>query len=331
MECIGCKKKFVRAAPLMAHIEKGHCEKISLDKYRMRRVEKKAVKEAMDDQLATSHPFLVKSSVCSSDDGGVGIDDLLDDYDDKTAAIEAKKASIIEKMKTLGLGPARSGNTTVQDTSAETQTAHSIKQWPTFPGRDSDDEDYEDGMPLTRLEQQLEDLMAFSDGTEARGGQGGPTMSTIVPGPIVPSVSGSESGWDTTRIIPARSSTELEIAAENRLSDVEVRKFFSEVHGTYICPCDTSFGTREELEQHIATGVHSAGVTRCPVCLRMFRSSAALVAHCESATKRCKISQTRNFGQVIDEISGGVIGTAGRNDDGTVRFEAAPGAKAIEW
>ncbi|EEQ31038.1 putative protein S-acyltransferase [Microsporum canis] len=325
IECIGCKAKFLRAAALMVHIEQGRCEKISVDKYRMRRVEKKAVKEAMDDQLLAHHAFLL-SSATSSIDGGVGVDGLLGESSHKVAEIEAKKASITEKMSSLGLGAGLAGNSAIPDALAGSKSVRSTKQWPTLPGGDS----VSDGSgPLPRYNYQMEDLMAFSDAPDAGRDDDRPTIETIIPGPRAPSASGS--GWDTSRIVPARTLTEMEISRKISLSEGELSKFFSEVHGTYICPCDTSFKTKKELEQHISSGVHAGGVARCPVCLRMFKSSAALVAHCESATKRCKISQTKNFGQVIDEISGGIIGAAGRNEDGTVRFEAAPGAKAIEW
>lgn len=55
----------------------------------------------------------------------------------------------------------------------------------------------------------------------------------------------------------------------------------------------------------------------------MFKSTTALVAHCESATTRCKINKAHNFGQILDEISGGILETIGHNTDGSVRYEAA--------
>ncbi|EFR04786.1 hypothetical protein MGYG_07793 [Nannizzia gypsea CBS 118893] len=331
IECIGCKAKFLRAAPLMAHVEQGQCEKISLDKYRMRRVEKKAVKDKMNEHLTVQHSFLL-SSAASSVDGGVGvtIESVLEESPDKTAEIEAKKASITEKMSAMELGGDR-----FDSFAPVPESVRSIKQWPTLREGDGEDEESDHGGPSSRSNFKDDDLMAFSEASYARsrGGHERPTIETVIPrpGPLSASASDSGSGWDTSRVIPARTLTEHEASRKITLSESELSKFFSDVHGTYICPCDTSFKTKGALQQHIASGVHAAGVARCPVCLRMFKSSAALVAHCESATKRCRINQTRNFGQVIDEISGGIIGAAGRNDDGTVRFEAAPGAKEIEW
>lgn len=63
-------------------------------------------------------------------------------------------------------------------------------------------------------------------------------------------------------------------------------------------------------------------MSRCPGCLRIFKSTAALIAHCESPTVRCSINQNIKYGQLIDELSGGVIQAAGYNEDGTIRYEA---------
>lgn len=60
----------------------------------------------------------------------------------------------------------------------------------------------------------------------------------------------------------------------------------------------------------------------CPSCLRIFKTTSALVAHCESATTRCKINQSANYRQIMDEISGGVLETNGHLIDGSVRYEA---------
>lgn len=61
---------------------------------------------------------------------------------------------------------------------------------------------------------------------------------------------------------------------------------------------------------------------RCPGCLRIFKSAAALVSHCESPSVRCDIKAKDIFGQFIDELSGGVIQATGYNEDGTIKYEA---------
>lgn len=54
----------------------------------------------------------------------------------------------------------------------------------------------------------------------------------------------------------------------------------------------------------------------------MFKSTAALIAHCESPSTRCTINSSDAFGQIIDEISGGIIQANGYLPDGTVKYEA---------
>lgn len=61
----------------------------------------------------------------------------------------------------------------------------------------------------------------------------------------------------------------------------------------------------------------------CPGCLRLFKTHTALVAHAESATARCKISSSGNFGQLMDDLSGGFIEAVGFNTDGSVKFGAS--------
>lgn len=63
-------------------------------------------------------------------------------------------------------------------------------------------------------------------------------------------------------------------------------------------------------------------IDRCPGCLRNFKSTAALIAHCESPSTRCDVNTGSRFPQIIDELSGGVIQVAGFNPDGTVKYEA---------
>ena len=61
---------------------------------------------------------------------------------------------------------------------------------------------------------------------------------------------------------------------------------------------------------------------RCPGCSRIFKTTAALVAHCESASTRCRVSDGENYAQILDEISGGFVQSVGYHDDGTMKYEA---------
>lgn len=76
--------------------------------------------------------------------------------------------------------------------------------------------------------------------------------------------------------------------------------------------------------------------------MKLFKSTTALVSHCEAPNARCRISKSSRFGQAIDEFSGGFLGarTARRpdiNDTDTAhtsytKYEATkpPGWKSME-
>ncbi|ODH40339.1 hypothetical protein ACO22_01655 [Paracoccidioides brasiliensis] len=69
-------------------------------------------------------------------------------------------------------------------------------------------------------------------------------------------------------------------------------------------------------------------INDCPSCLRMFKSVTALTAHCESASVRCKINKDKNYAAIMDEISAGLIGADGENEDGSVRYRTISAEEA---
>ena len=70
-----------------------------------------------------------------------------------------------------------------------------------------------------------------------------------------------------------------------------------------------------------------ANDNRCPSCLRVFKSTTALVQHCESPSNRCQIRHTLDYGDALNTLTGGFIGTKGYHPDGTVKYEAAE----VQW
>ena len=67
-----------------------------------------------------------------------------------------------------------------------------------------------------------------------------------------------------------------------------------------------NFDSADEIKEHM---VKDHTVTRicCPVCLKLFKTSWTLVAHAEMPISKCKLNQTRHFGQLIDELTGGFL------------------------
>ena len=47
---------------------------------------------------------------------------------------------------------------------------------------------------------------------------------------------------------------------------------------------------------------------RCPRCLDSFRSCTALVAHCESGSRKCTIRTADDYGTFLDRLTGGFLG-----------------------
>ncbi len=58
----------------------------------------------------------------------------------------------------------------------------------------------------------------------------------------------------------------------------------------------------------------------CPSCLREFRTTAALIQHCESPSVRCSIRKCDGYHETIDQLTGGLIGIKGNFPDGTIKY-----------
>lgn len=105
----------------------------------------------------------------------------------------------------------------------------------------------------------------------------------------------------------------------------EVERFWDAVQQQYLCPgyqCNRKFHNARDFREHLLTSVHAGGVVVCPTCLKRFKTTAAWVSHTESASKKCDIRNSADFNTVMREITGGLLGTAGQKEDGTVNFVA---------
>ena len=76
------------------------------------------------------------------------------------------------------------------------------------------------------------------------------------------------------------------------------------------------------LEAHVTSPAHIGGDSRCPYCLKIFKTTTALVQHAESASARCKIRETGNYGKAMDTFTGGLIETKGYHEDGSIKYRA---------
>lgn len=90
-----------------------------------------------------------------------------------------------------------------------------------------------------------------------------------------------------------------------------------------------AFNELEHLKLHLASGFHQGTTHRCLKCLKVFKSPAALTAHMESNSERCKIRNSNAYGHVLHVVSGGFLKVTGRHADGSIKVEA-PTMEEIE-
>lgn len=55
-------------------------------------------------------------------------------------------------------------------------------------------------------------------------------------------------------------------------------------------------------------GDHRVVRTKCPSCLKYFKSATSLMAHCEARGARCSINKSDDFNMFLDRMSGGFLG-----------------------
>ncbi|KAI5291323.1 hypothetical protein KEM52_000208 [Ascosphaera acerosa] len=136
--------------------------------------------------------------------------------------------------------------------------------------------------------------------------------------------------WDSSTAAPAPLASNMALA---RLSSQwDPQRFWNDMLGQFICACQKTFNTADELEDHVRGEEHSAGPFRCPGCLRLFKSITALVSHCESASVRCSISRSENYSRILNDLSAGVLDTDGYNRDGSIKYKARPfDPNSVQW
>ncbi|EDN09328.1 predicted protein [Histoplasma mississippiense (nom. inval.)] len=318
MVCHFCSAKFSRAHAYMCHIENDQCPSFSAERYREQRVKKEALRTVMSRVLDPigNGLELPGSSITSSVDGGTGLC-LLDRH---------------EAMSTLDASskPAATGSSGGWDTASVQLRGMSL--WPTL-GEGQDVE----------MDPEERDFTTYSDAGFCRDEEGSRSSfrqttprdkNALLIDFDETSSKASEKTWGTWESKFAASPIpRTGGAVEKRQQEPwSPSKFFSPAMGKWVCVCDKVFDSEKGFESHIKSGIHMGGVFRCPGCLRMFKTSTALTAHCESATVRCKVNKDENYARIMDEISAGLIEPAGENEDGSIRYRTVlPSQTGIDW
>ncbi|KAK4250215.1 hypothetical protein C7999DRAFT_11965 [Corynascus novoguineensis] len=88
----------------------------------------------------------------------------------------------------------------------------------------------------------------------------------------------------------------------------------------YKCPydrCPRSFSKVVAFRGHLLSASH-AGLARvqCPRCCNWFNSMAAMTAHAESQSVRCDLRGTNGYRYFLDQLTAGLMDTAGKHVDG---------------
>ncbi|KAM5344840.1 hypothetical protein ACJ41O_010702 [Fusarium nematophilum] len=104
-----------------------------------------------------------------------------------------------------------------------------------------------------------------------------------------------------------------------------VARCYSAYTDKYGCPivgCGKVFKNSRGLIGHLRSTAHSETKYRCPYCLNIFRSLAAITQHAESNGSRCRLRDTDTYDAYLDQLTAGMVDVSlERNDDGTLKYE----------
>ncbi|KAF2225688.1 hypothetical protein BDZ85DRAFT_279352 [Elsinoe ampelina] len=123
--------------------------------------------------------------------------------------------------------------------------------------------------------------------------------------------------------------------------------FWHTILEVYKCPfasCGTELESQSEMESHLRHN-HVISKNKCPTCFKEFHQVSGLVRHFEASVRgsRCWIAGTRQFAQVLCEVTGGFLDAfdvskkSGENQlagyvktrEGVVKVEGQVGAQGI--
>ncbi|GES60038.1 C2H2 finger domain protein [Aspergillus terreus] len=287
LQCFGCKLKFTTASSLMRHVEQGECPIIKPMRVLQEQSKKLMIKEALHAGESYSMPVIPNPSDAAEldiDGGGV--------------SLNPREAANREAMSNQPSRPGKEAPSTISAMLA-------LKHWPALGDKAADD-----SAAAVNLLDSIDLPLRDNKGWREKENQ-------IPVNPIALSEISPVSSRTFGVGIPEAGQT---IRAFHQSWDPT--KWFNSFSGEYMCPCGKGFAQREKFEEHVLQKAPMARQVQCPGCQRIFKSTSALVAHLETGSSRCDMSGGNYFGQLMDELTGGVIQVAGYNADGTVKYEA---------
>ncbi|KIW34231.1 uncharacterized protein PV07_01024 [Cladophialophora immunda] len=348
IECAGCGQKCGSASQLMQHIEQDECEVIKLQDFQMQRAERQVQKDAWEaetDPFAINPPIWDQTSAASNNAGldllsrathgsGRSLNDALGEPI-STASHEqfpplsqsrdsnAASASAAPQQSSFAVKPT-SNVLDLDDASAKDMSNLHISQpaWGMQQDVDTPQGNANSGMVAGWLNTVAATAEPPSNGSsEVASMYDRKASSSDYPGKIPPTSQAKpnqDSSYQHIVQMPAHSI----VSTRRRL---EIEKYWDSIRQVYSCPtikCKRQFRTPADFRAHLLSSAHIGGQVTCPSCLKRFATTAAWVAHTASASKRCDIRNSANFNQVMREVTGGLLGTQGYNDNGSVKFVA---------
>ncbi|KAE8418389.1 hypothetical protein BDV36DRAFT_283016 [Aspergillus pseudocaelatus] len=292
--CHGCKATFKSASGLMSHIEKDECPTIRYVHLLQEQSKKMMIREALGAGDGMNMPIIppqgtLEDTEYDDADGGV----MLEAGEGASQEISNKEA--------MNNQP-RPGH---YDPTASVSAMLALKHWPTLDGKASK------GKSIAPSE-----LLAFSElSISTATGKDSKSRKGKEPVRSSPDAVSSQHPFGVGTIRPGDTLRMLDRAWD-------ATKFFNSFTGQYVCPCKKGFATMAEFENHVLMKSRMMEDRQCPGCLRFFKTTAALVAHLESPGTRCSLSDGERYGQIFEEITGGLIQTVGYTEEGTIKYEA---------
>ncbi|KAL4889522.1 hypothetical protein BDV59DRAFT_210311 [Aspergillus ambiguus] len=291
LKCHGCGATFTSASTLMGHVEQRACPGITPTRILQDQSKKLLIKEAL--QAGEGYPTLVfpdpnaagPATSEPDNDGGV--------------ALNARQLANREAMRNQPPRPSDADVSTITAMMAQ-------KHWPDLGEKGAADSVSAAGLLDSQDVSDMHEKKAWRE-----------KECSIQTQPVAPSEPSLASPRTFGVGIPEAGQT---IRAFHRSWDAT--QWFDSFSGEYVCPCGKGFAQREKFEEHVLQKAPMARRVQCPGCHRIFKSTAALVAHLETGSARCDMSSGDYYAQLMDELTGGLVQVAGYHEDGTVKYEA---------
>ncbi|KAL4949188.1 hypothetical protein BDW69DRAFT_198288 [Aspergillus filifer] len=313
LTCQGCKDTFRSASGLMRHIEEGQCPAISSDRLLFEQSKKLMRREALE---ASKAPIIKPTLVDADDDedGGVSISMGVGEKSREAIANQPGSCNrnvrardmISEHWPELPGGKTQQGDlmSFAEVSNAIDDIAQDIK---------TQDKDKETNIWRPKIYERHTPSVVGS-----HSGSGAASSAGIPSGPGTDVASKPSPGSGTLSIGPPDAGLVL----ERIYRDWDAKNFYDGFSGEYVCACGRRCRTKDSFEKHVLSKSQGSRRMQCPGCLKIFKSTAALIAHCESATTKCNVNEMNLYAQIIDEVSGGMVQASGENEDGTVKYVA---------